>query len=65
MGDREYKKAAECVISLRDRMGEGAWKEYVKELYRGHLSKRNLWKEFRDRGIYLKMKKGKVTLDEK
>ena len=65
MRDREYKKAVECVLSLRDRMGEDVWKEYVKGLYKGHLSKRNLWKEFRDRGIYLKMKKGEVTLDEK
>jgi len=46
-------------------MGEDAWEEYVKGLYKGNLSKRNLWKEFRDRGIYLKMKKGEVTLDEK
>ncbi len=28
MGDREYKKAAECVLSLRDRMGEDVWKEF-------------------------------------
>jgi hypothetical protein len=63
MGARQYKKAAECVFLLRDSMSEEAWKEYVKGLYRGHSGKRNLWSEFKDRGIYLKMKKGEVIMD--
>lgn len=62
MGARQYKKAAECVFLLRDCMNEEAWEEYVKGLYLGHSGKRNLWSEFKDRGIYLKMKKGEVTL---
>jgi hypothetical protein len=43
-------------------MNEEAWEEYVKGLYLGHSGKRNLWSEFKERGIYLKMKKGEVTL---
>jgi hypothetical protein len=62
MGARQYKKAVECVFLLRDCMNEEAWEEYVKGLYLGHSGKRNLWSEFKDRGIYLKMKKGEVTL---
>ena len=61
-GARQYKKAVECVFLLRDRMNEEAWEEYVKGLYLGHSGKRNLWSEFKERGIYLKMKKGEVTL---
>jgi hypothetical protein len=64
MGARQYKKAADCVFLLRDRMDGEAWEEYVKGLYLGHSGKRNLWSEFKDRGIYLKMKKGEVFLDE-
>lgn len=64
MGSRQYKKAAECVFFLRDRMNEEAWEEYVKGLYLGHSGKRNLWNEFKERGISLKMKKGEVFLDE-
>ncbi|MDP2845139.1 MAG: hypothetical protein Q8N79_03560, partial [Candidatus Methanoperedens sp.] len=64
MGARQYKKAAECVFLLRDRMGEQAWGEYVKGLYLGHSGKRNLWNEFKERGISLKMKKGEVFLDD-
>lgn len=65
MGARQYQKAAECVFLLRDRMDEEAWDEYVKGLYMGHSGKRNLWNEFKGRGISLKMKKGKVFLDDK
>ncbi len=61
-GSHQYKKAVECVFFLRDRMNEETWEEYVKGLYLGHSGKRNLWNEFKDRGIYLKMKKGEVTL---
>lgn len=61
-GARQYKKAVECVFLLRDRMDEEAWEEYLKGLYLGHSGKRNLWSEFKDRGVYLKMKKGEVTL---
>ena len=64
MGARQYKKAAECVFLLRDRMDEEAWDEYVKGLYMGHSGKRNLWSEFKERGISLKMKKGVVFLDD-
>lgn len=64
MGARQYKKAVECVFLLRDRMDGEAWDEYVKGLYMGHSGKRNLWSEFKDRGIYLKMKKGEVFLDD-
>jgi hypothetical protein len=64
MGSRQYKKAAECVFLLRDRMNEEAWVEYVKGLYTGHSGKRNLWNEFKEIGIYLKMKKGEVFLDD-
>ena len=64
MGARQYKKAVECVFLIRDRMDEDAWEEYVKGLYLGHSGKRNLWSEFKDRGINLKMKKGEVFLDD-
>jgi len=63
MGNRQYKKAAECVFLLRDRMNKEAWGQYVKGLYKGHSGKRNLWSEFRDRGINLKMKKGEVFFE--
>lgn len=65
MGDHQYKKATECVFLLRDLMDEGKWNEYVMGIYRGHYGKRNLWKEFEKRGIYLKKRKGEVILDEK
>jgi hypothetical protein len=65
MGSYQYKKAAECVFLLRDRMDEKAWEEYVKGLYLEHSGKRNLWSEFKERGISLKMKKGEVFLDDK
>ncbi|MBU3968076.1 MAG: SWIM zinc finger family protein [Euryarchaeota archaeon] len=65
MGARQYKKAAECVFLLRDRMDEEVWEEYVKGLYLGHTGKRNLWNEFEERGISLRMKKGEVFLDDK
>jgi uncharacterized Zn finger protein len=64
MGSYQYKKAAECVFLLRDKMNEGAWGEYLKGLYMEHSGKRNLWSEFKDRGISLKMKKGEVFLDD-
>ena len=64
MGARQYKKAAECIFLVRDRMDEEAWEEYVKGLYLGHSGNRNLWSEFKERGIYLKMKKGEVFLDD-
>ncbi len=63
-GAHQYKKAAECVFLIRDRMDEEAWMEYVKGLYTGHSGKRNLWNEFKERGISLKMKKGEVFLDD-
>jgi len=62
-GNHQYKKAVDCVFLLRGRMSENNWKEYVMGLYKGHSAKRNLWKEFTNRGIYLKMRKGEVTLE--
>jgi hypothetical protein len=64
MGTHQYKKAAECIFVLRDRIDEEAWKDYVKGLYQGHSGKRNLWNEFKERGISLKMKKGEVFLED-
>lgn len=43
-------------------MDENKWKDYVKGLYEGHSGKRNLWKEFNNKGIFLKKKKDEVTL---
>jgi len=63
MGNYQYKKAVECVFLLKGRMDEGVWREYVKGLYKEHSGKRNLWSEFKDRGINLKMKKGEVFFD--
>jgi hypothetical protein len=55
----------ECVFLIRDRMNEEVWEEYLKGLYLGHSGKRNLWSEFKERGINLKMKKGEVFLYDK
>lgn len=64
-GNHQYNKATECVFLLRSLMDEDKWNEYVKGLYEVHSGKRNLWKEFTNKGIYLKKRKGEVTLDEK
>jgi len=65
MGHHQYKKAVECVFMLRHCMDKDDWMRYMAGLYKGHSAKRNLWKEFSNRGIYLKMRKGDVTLDER
>ena len=65
MGDLHYKKAVECVFLLKKLVGEDKWNEYIMGIYGGHYGKRNLWKEFEKKGIYLKKRKGEVTLDEK
>ena len=49
---------------MTDLMDEKAWNEYVKGLYLGNSGKRNLWSEFKEKGIYFKMKKGEVFLDD-
>lgn len=65
MKNNSYQKAAECVFLLRNIMGEDKWKEYVIGLYKEHSGKRNLWKRFNSKGIYLKKKKDEITFDEK
>jgi len=65
MGDLHYKKAVECIFLLRKLMCEDKWNEYIMGIYGGHYGKRNLWKEFENKGIYLKKRKGEVILDKK
>lgn len=62
MGDLRYKKAVEYAFLLRKLMDEDKWNEYIMGIYGGHYGKRNLWKEFEKKGIYLKKRKGEVTL---
>jgi hypothetical protein len=57
-----YEKAVECVFVLREMIGKEKWEEYVKGLYEVHSRKRNLWEEFRGRGITLKRKKDMIEL---
>ena len=58
-----YEKAVECVLLLRRVMDRGEWDEYVKGLYLEHFRKRNLWREFKGRGITLKKKGDEVIIE--
>ena len=57
-----YEKAVECVLLLRKIMGKEEWEEYLKKLYRAHFRKMNLWAEFKNKGVYLKVEKGVVSI---
>ncbi|HJH28393.1 MAG TPA: hypothetical protein C5S51_01665 [Methanosarcinaceae archaeon] len=59
-----YKRAANCVFKLRSLVEKGEWNTYVKELYLAHHGKINFWKMFKEKGIYLKTRKGIVTMEE-
>lgn len=59
-----YEKAAHCVFKLRGLVEKEEWNTYVKELYLAHHSKINFWKMFKEKGIYLKTRKGIVTMEE-
>ena len=59
-----YESAAYCVFKLRNLVEKEEWDTYVKELYLAHHSKINFWKKFKEKGIYLKTRKGIVTMEE-
>jgi len=60
-----YEKAVECVFLLREMISKEEWEEYVKEIYKVHSRKINLWREFKKRGITLKRTKGVVEMERK
>jgi uncharacterized Zn finger protein len=49
-----YENAVKCVLSLNGFMSKEEWTEYIKELYRRHYRKINLWRRIRDKGIKVK-----------
>ena len=59
-----YESAAYCVFKLRNLVKGDEWATHVKKLYWIHSNKRNFWKIFKEKGIYLKSKKGIVTMEE-
>lgn len=59
-----YERAAYCIFKLRNLVDKEEWNAYVKELYLAHHSKINFWKFFKEKGIYLKTRKGFVTMKE-
>ncbi len=65
MGNYAYQKAAECIFMLKEMVSKEEWREFVKALYKAHLRKVNLWDEFKKKGIYLKLAKGVVSMEER
>lgn len=52
--DFAYENAVKCILSLKVLMSKEEWTEYLKELYRRHYRKINLWSK-----IELKVSKSK------
>ncbi|MEN4007514.1 MAG: hypothetical protein PQ975_09465 [Methanobacterium sp.] len=60
--NQTYKSAVECVILLRNLTDKEEQLAYIKELYKKHYRKRNLWNEFKNRGIIAKKKYDKISV---
>jgi hypothetical protein len=65
MGNYAYKKATESVFMLKEMVSKEEWGEFVKALYKAHPRKINLWDEFKKKGVYLKLAKGVVSMEER
>jgi uncharacterized Zn finger protein len=52
--DFAYENAVKCILSLKVLMSKEEWTEYLKELYRRHYRKINLWSKIRAEGIKVK-----------
>ena len=57
-----YKNAVECVRLLGNLINKEEITAYIKELYKKHYRKRNLWKEFKNIGIIVKKRYDKITV---
>jgi len=49
-----YENAVKCILALKGLMSKEEWIEYLKELYKKHYRKINLWSKIRGEGIKVK-----------
>jgi uncharacterized Zn finger protein len=52
--DFAYENAVKCIFSLKVLVSKEEWTEYLKELYRRHYRKINLWSKIKAEGIKVK-----------
>ncbi|OGD47008.1 hypothetical protein A3K69_01580 [Candidatus Bathyarchaeota archaeon RBG_16_57_9] len=57
--DFAYENAVKCILDLKELMNKDEWIEYLKELYKMHFRKTNLWKKIKAEGIKVK-KEGNI-----
>ena len=60
--DFAYENAVKCILSLKGLMSEEEWTEYLKELYRRHYRKINLWSKIRTEGIKVKKEGNNLSI---